>query len=234
MRTKMGGFQKSRREIFIPSFSHLPPLASQRKTEIRTISGANEFSEFYHRLKEIKEHHRKYPHETVDVLELEIGASANPEEEEANLEAKFTGEEAFGKYLDLHEQHEMFLNLAPAKADNNGDNGGEERRMTYLEYLSEFDKFEAIPKSVKYRTAYEKYLESLRNYLESWFERAQPLYDLESLQTNAAETFEKLWETGMVPGWSSTGQAEGSEGLFCAACGFFGCADHSKGTSVDF
>jgi splicing factor 3A subunit 3 len=85
-------------------------------------------------------------------MELEFGAS-NPDEEEAELEAKFTGEEAFGKYLDLHAQHEQFVNLAPAKKD---EDDGDGRRTTYLEYLSDFDKFDGIPKATKAKAAYEK------------------------------------------------------------------------------
>ncbi len=85
-------------------------------------------------------------------MELELGAS-NPEEEEAELEAKFTGEEAFGKFLDLHGQHEQFVNLAPPK-DDEGEGDG--RRTSYLEYLSDFDKFDDIPKPTKAKAAYEK------------------------------------------------------------------------------
>lgn len=79
-------------------------------------------------------------------------AAANPEEEEAELEGRFTGEEAFGKYLDLHEQHELFLNLTPAK-----DEDSEGRRVTYLAYISDFDKFDRIPRTSKSRAAYEKW-----------------------------------------------------------------------------
>lgn len=34
-----------------------------RKDELNAISGPNEFAEFYNRLKQIKDFHRKHPHE---------------------------------------------------------------------------------------------------------------------------------------------------------------------------
>ena len=42
-----------------------------RKDELNAISGPNEFAEFYNRLKQIKEFHRKHPNE-VRVLKDQI------------------------------------------------------------------------------------------------------------------------------------------------------------------
>ena len=47
-------------------------LYRARKTEIDALSGTSEFSEFYGRLKAIKDYHRRYPNETVEPLELEF------------------------------------------------------------------------------------------------------------------------------------------------------------------
>lgn len=38
-------------------------IFSLRKEELSAISGPNEFAEFYNRLKQIKEFHRKHPNE---------------------------------------------------------------------------------------------------------------------------------------------------------------------------
>lgn len=38
-----------------------------RKDELAAISGPNEFAEFYNRLKQIKEFHRKHPNEVIDL-----------------------------------------------------------------------------------------------------------------------------------------------------------------------
>lgn len=39
---------------------------------MEALSGSSEFSEFYERLKVIKEHHRKYPNEAVVPPEMEF------------------------------------------------------------------------------------------------------------------------------------------------------------------
>lgn len=39
-----------------------------RKDELAAISGPNEFAEFYNRLKQIKEFHRKHPNEVGKLL----------------------------------------------------------------------------------------------------------------------------------------------------------------------
>lgn len=41
-----------------------------RRDELAAISGPNEFAEFYNRLKQIKEFHRKHPHEVDNVSGL--------------------------------------------------------------------------------------------------------------------------------------------------------------------
>ena len=56
-----------------------------RKEELNAISGPNEFAEFYNRLKQIKEFHRKHPNEiwvpmSVEFEEL-LKARENPSEE---------------------------------------------------------------------------------------------------------------------------------------------------------
>lgn len=38
-----------------------------RRDELAAISGPNEFAEFYNRLKQIKEFHRKHPNEVVNL-----------------------------------------------------------------------------------------------------------------------------------------------------------------------
>ena len=45
---------------------------SLRKEEIATISGPNEFAEFYGRLRTIKQYHRKYPNEISEPMQMEF------------------------------------------------------------------------------------------------------------------------------------------------------------------
>ena len=43
-----------------------------RKEEIASISGPNEFAEFYGRLRTIKQYHRKYPNEVAEPMQMEF------------------------------------------------------------------------------------------------------------------------------------------------------------------
>jgi splicing factor 3A subunit 3 len=49
---------------------------------METLSGSTDFSEFYERLKVIKEHHRKYPNEPVESPEAEFIYLSQRKEEE--------------------------------------------------------------------------------------------------------------------------------------------------------
>ncbi|ORY46516.1 hypothetical protein BCR33DRAFT_783651 [Rhizoclosmatium globosum] len=58
-----------------------------RKAEIASISNAGnsaDFTEFYNRLKDIKDHHRRHPDEKVEVLELEVAKVDEDQELEAD------------------------------------------------------------------------------------------------------------------------------------------------------
>merc|ERR1711963_1189388 len=85
-----------------------------RKEEVSALSGPNEFAEFYARLKQIKDFHRRHPGEvsvpmSVEFEELkklrEGGSGGNAGEgapvEKGEVMVEFTGEECYGKYLDL-------------------------------------------------------------------------------------------------------------------------------------
>ncbi|KAF9429836.1 hypothetical protein BGZ94_009298 [Podila epigama] len=177
-----------------------------RKKEMDSMSGANEFGEFYERLKKIKDHHRKYPNETVEPMELEFMDQKPSEGKIEALEEMFSGEEAGGRYLDLHAVHEHYLNLKSLK------------RTHYLAYLSEFTLFDEIQRKDKDST-YQEYLNSLRSYLEGFLMRVKPLSNLEEINTEAKQEFESKWAEGKLAGWEKT-ETENtpSTDLFCVAC----------------
>ncbi|TPX40422.1 hypothetical protein SeMB42_g06009 [Synchytrium endobioticum] len=177
-----------------------------RKNEIAAISGATDFSEFYQRLRAIKDYHRRYPNEGYEPFEAEF-INRDTEKEAEELEACFTGEEALGKYLDLHVRFEQFLNLKGVKRE----------KGTYLSYLNEFDKFEDISKETRSAADYSKYIADLRAYLEGFFKRSQPLFDIGAVQAKASDEFDPKWEAGEVPGWDLNAN-EDDESLYCVAC----------------
>lgn len=161
-----------------------------RKDEIKALT-ANDFAEFYSRVKVIKEFHRKHPNEisipmSIDFDELSLSRE-NPSEEMQNL-VEFTDEEGYGKYLDLHECYVQFINLKGIE------------KMDYVTYLTVFDRLFDIPKERK-NAAYKGYLENLVDYLEGYLLRVKPLFELNEEWNKVHEDFEKNWNDGTYLGW---------------------------------
>ncbi|KAI7907060.1 uncharacterized protein BX663DRAFT_426963 [Cokeromyces recurvatus] len=178
-----------------------------RQSEMESLSGSSDFNEFYERLKVIKEHHRKYPNEPVELPEIEFTNMVKRKEEEdfEELEKLFSGEESLGRYLDLNAVHILYINLKGVK------------KLDYLQFLSEFDDFATIyPKSTKSSEDYKHYLNELFDYLESFFHRAKPLYDLGELEEKALKEFNEAWSEGQVKGWEDMDNQDNN--LFCQAC----------------
>uniref|UniRef100_A0A665TGG2 Matrin-type domain-containing protein n=1 Tax=Echeneis naucrates TaxID=173247 RepID=A0A665TGG2_ECHNA len=162
-----------------------------RKDELAAISGPNEFAEFYNRLKQIKEFHRKHPNEISIPMSAEfeelMKARDNPSEEAQNL-VEFTDEEGYGRYLDLHDCYLKYINLKGAE------------KPEYITYLSSFDQLFDIPKDRK-NAEYKRYLEMLLEYLQDYTDRVKPLLDQNELYGKVLTEFEKKWENGTFPGW---------------------------------
>ena len=197
-----------------------------RTQEIQSISTGDPFEEFYQRLDDVKSFHKRYPNEPVENLEraykkVESSGSGGFA---GDVDAMFTGEEAFGRFLDLTMLHEEFLNLPGVKHG---------RKVTYLTYLDLFDVFIPprcqISRQDKMTDAYFSYVTSLAQYLQSFMQRTKPLEDLEGAFKTIDDEFEEAWEEDKVEGWkresaqqSKAGAGpvtEGSgEGIWCADC----------------
>jgi len=129
------------------------------------------------------------------------------------IDNQFTGEEAFGKYLDLTTIHEQFLNLPNIK------------RLTYLQYLDAFDTFVppqcSVKRPDKMTDQYFTYVGELANYLESFMRRTRPLEDLDKLFKSFDEDFEKAWTNNEIPAWKPDApkvSVGGGNDLWCADC----------------
>jgi len=102
---------------------------ASKKTEIDAMSGSgsNLFSTFYDKLSEIRDYHRT--HSALPVYRYkELEDVKSPD-----LTTLYSGEEQFGKTLDLHNFHEEFINLAVFK-----NLSVEPTDFEYMEYLSSF------------------------------------------------------------------------------------------------
>jgi len=197
-----------------------------RTREVQDISTGDPFEEFYKRLAEIKTFHQKYPNEPVENLERAY-KKRNPGEGDvvaSEIDNMFTGEEGFGRFLDLTMPHEAYLNLTGVK------------RMTYLQYLDSFDIFVPpqcpIKRPDKMTDQYFKYIGELASYLESFMQRTRPLENLDKFFTQINQEFEKAWNANEIPGWDiEAGNPEparnSGEDIWCADC-----AKHFKNENV--
>ncbi|BGP46059.1 Pre-mRNA-splicing factor sap61 [Rhodotorula kratochvilovae] len=204
----------------------LQPDNEERIREIDQLAGGGDhgadLAEFYQRLAKVKDYHRKYPAQgtvrvagdrSVDFAALEHG---DPEW----LDKRFTGEEGLGRYLDLHELHDRWNNLAPASSSGQASAGGW-KRYSYLQYLGAVTQF-ALSPQLKAQPAYAKYLTDLLAYLSNFYERVLPLGDLDAVLEAADAAFARRWEAGEVPGWVQNAEdaeeKKEGEGIWCAAC----------------
>lgn len=158
-------------------------------------------STFYDRLKEVRDYHRRFPSEDItegDVSEALLAA--------AEPSVAFSGEEALGRFLDLHELH---------AAHSNGAFCGDP--LDYHTYILALADWARVPRRARSSRAYRAYLERLAAYLESFHARTQPLADLGAQMQGAVAEFEEAWARGAVPGWEDRGaggaaaQADGTE-----------------------
>lgn len=195
----------------------------ERELEMNILSDAQQdgLGEFYSRLAKLKEYHRKYPDisaASTTTAGVDFSALTEGNDEEW-LDKKFTGEEGLGRYVDLHELHESWNNLAPVSTSGTTSSGGW-KRLTYLQYLDSLTTFVLSP-NIKSSPAYTTYLTRLLTYLSEFYERVFPLGDLDTILKGADKTFAERWEKGEVKGWSTTGEeatSTESEGIWCAAC----------------
>uniref|UniRef100_A0A7S2SXV1 Matrin-type domain-containing protein n=2 Tax=Chloropicon primus TaxID=1764295 RepID=A0A7S2SXV1_9CHLO len=148
------------------------------------------YSLFYERLKEARDYHRRHP-------DLEL-ASVDKDEEEflkSRPRVDFSGEEAQGRFLDLHDVHRSFTN---APKFGNKD-------LSYLDFLGMFCDFRSIPKPSKLNQEYKAYLEDLDEYLVGFYGRSQPLASLGAPLAAVEKEFDEMWERGEVEDWEDKG-----------------------------
>ncbi|KAI3990590.1 hypothetical protein MKX01_022890 [Papaver californicum] len=171
-----------------------------RKDEIaalggQTVTGTNVFSAFYDRLKEIREYRRRHPNSrALDVYE----EAEELLKEEPHVE--FSGEEGHGRYLDLHELYNEYNNFKFAER-----NEKTKERIEYSAYLDVFSQPHQISCKLKLSRQYREYLEHLLEYLIYFFQRKEPLQDLDRIFSKVETEFEDLWEDGKIQGWETRG-----------------------------
>ncbi|KAI0397039.1 hypothetical protein F5Y17DRAFT_416927 [Xylariaceae sp. FL0594] len=193
-----------------------------RSREIQQIGTDQPMNEFYKQLAEIKSFHARYPNEPVENLERAYRPKKGTGAEAAQpsiVDTMFTGEEAFGRFFDLHTCHELYLNLPNAK------------RLTYLQYLDLFDNFTpgaaGLKRSEKLTDQYFAYVGQLALDLETFMRKTRPLENIVKVLAEFDKKFEEDWENQNIEGWKddeknaagvSSGNPGSAEGIWCHAC----------------
>jgi splicing factor 3A subunit 3 len=192
-----------------------------KKREWEEISGEgpNLYSAFYDQLRELKENYRRFPRNvpsTDALLEYEP-------------HVQFTGEESFGRYLDMHTLHEAYVNLlraarAHSAASSSTAEGGaavpEFHAPDYSFFLAKFGSFNDDMWRKFPAAAYRQYITELRDYLVSFIERSQPLYALAEKRAETAQEFERRYEANEFRHWPRDDKVDGGDDdpLFCTVC----------------
>jgi len=195
-----------------------------RTKEVQEISLGDTLDEFSKQLISVKNFHKRYANESVENLERAYKRQAAGEQSAViqDVDRMFTGEEGYGRFFDLTQLHEEYLNLPGVKGA---------RRVTYLQYLDTFDTFtppqSPLKRPDKMTDAYFRYVGTLAEYLQSFMKRTKPLENLTRVFASFDQDFQAAWEKDEVPGWqiekpaetASGPVTEGSgEGIWCPDC----------------
>ncbi|KAJ3270109.1 hypothetical protein HDV01_000550 [Terramyces sp. JEL0728] len=167
------------------------------------VDKMTDFNSFYEQLKEIKDFYKNKPNELVSAFDPSVLLT---DYEIQELDGLFSGEEGYGRQLDLHDLFLEYLNL-PSIA-----------RITYLSYLDRFDRFKDYSEELKQKKDYFEYIWKLKEYLFGWIKRSQPLFNLEEMQGEIKKRFEMLWKEGQVPLWEKQLAPIRNPDLYCVAC----------------
>ncbi|GMH67488.1 hypothetical protein TL16_g04690 [Triparma laevis f. inornata] len=123
----------------------------------------------------------------------------------------FSGEEVFGKYLDLTDSHLEVLNILSVFS-NPVEKGKTLTPVGYSQYLNMLLNSSAndvtlnlpggVAEKINHRKKYIKWLKNLHDYLEAFLARTTPLLDLEVEVKQAAEKeLDRVWGEGEAKKW---------------------------------
>ena len=103
----------------------------------------------------------------------------------------FSGEEFFGRFLDMHALFTRYLNLPGSTPD-----------LRYEDFVKRvFFDFSCFPASTKSQRRYRDYVSDLLAYLESFLARTRPLHDHSLWTAEQTRAFDAAWSKGEVRWW---------------------------------
>ncbi len=176
---------------------------NSRKSELDSISGEDVFEVFYDRLRDLRNYHRQNP----QIGEAQVKASGSSHDVKAKM--VFSGEEHFGRFLDISQFHARYVNMAIFRKGDSKEKKSiydrSERQISYPEYLSCFDQFAAVPKDKKTKglvgNQYKEYLTDLSVYIVGYYQRVEPLVATDSINSMILEDVQDRWSRKQVAGW---------------------------------
>eukprot|EP01061_Rhynchopus_euleeides_P011828 TRINITY_DN21409_c0_g1_i1.p1 TRINITY_DN21409_c0_g1~~TRINITY_DN21409_c0_g1_i1.p1 ORF type:complete len:438 (+),score=187.83 TRINITY_DN21409_c0_g1_i1:51-1364(+) len=177
--------------------------AEQEQAPEETLPLSGVVQSFYDGVKDIEQYHSAHASLPIDKPVMD---TPNPD----NYTALFSGEEGYGKYVDLHSVYTMYLSL-PFSYDTSpaaGKQGAEAlaslrvcERISYTDWLKHCTAFRRLPRKGK-NIQYKEYLQAMLEYLKSFYKRTHPLgLSVEKILSDAQAEFEASWAAGGVPGW---------------------------------
>ena len=111
--------------------------------------------------------------------------------------------------MDLYLSHTQYLNLKGAN------------RLSYIAYLDMLRQGKVertLDIREKTNAQYLEYVNTMYNYLVSFFERALPLEDIHGKLADLETSFASSWKGGQVDGWSEASGSGSGEGIWCPYC----------------
>jgi len=163
------------------------------KDELAAMKGSD-LTNFYEALNSVQEYYQTFSN-ISDLPNNNISV---------NVDVNFSGEEIFGKYLDLNALHLVFSNIIR--------HSGIEQ--DYVQYLERFNSFFYLPDTVRQSKPFQEYLTSLWEYLVDFFCRTNPLIDWKTIDKSISDAFQAALDRGEISistrGAGKTGNDSGS------------------------
>uniref|UniRef100_A0A7S1SF15 Matrin-type domain-containing protein n=1 Tax=Alexandrium catenella TaxID=2925 RepID=A0A7S1SF15_ALECA len=197
------------------------------------------WTSFYDKVKEVKDYHRRFSI-NQGLPEMQNSEWFYHRAFEAEKSGKlFSGEEDFGRRVDMHEHFVTYINIKKISVhrrnsfreatfarmkrrtpDLEADDPiisetveKEYHEFDYIGWLKSVDQFHDIPRYCKYgQKEYTGYLDGIIAYLRDFLLRMQPLVGIEKLETQFDKEFDERWGDRSIPGWQ---EPTHKDRLFC-------------------
>ena len=106
----------------------------------------------------------------------------------------FSGEEYFGRFVDLHTFFSRYKNLPKTN----------HQEITYEQYVENiFYDFSIFTSDTKSQRRYSKYITELLEYIDSFVQRTRPLSKQAEWKTEQMKTFNNAWSKGKIENWTN-------------------------------